>query len=112
MSRTRHIRGSRLATVGISAAATTLLAGALSPGAAAADGPDRDTVLGNAAAVIAEQAARLGLTSDQGTKARDVIVDADGTQHVRYDRTYRQLPVLGGDFVVHLTASGDYRSSE
>ncbi|MGW6014585.1 M4 family metallopeptidase [Streptomyces sp. NPDC055210] len=112
MSRTRHIRGSRLATVGISAAATTLLAGALSPGAGAADGPSRDTVLGNAAAVIADQAARLGLTSDQGTKARDVIVDADGTQHVRYDRTYRQLPVLGGDFVVHLTSAGDYRSSE
>ncbi|MFD0308387.1 M4 family metallopeptidase [Streptomyces sp. NPDC127119] len=112
MSRTRHIRGSRLATVGISAAATTLLAGALSPGAGAADGPSRDTVLGNAAAVIADQAARLGLTSDQGTKARDVIVDTDGTQHVRYDRTYRQLPVLGGDFVVHLTSAGDYRSSE
>ena len=92
MSRTRHIRGSRLATVGISAAATTLLSGALAPSAATADEPTRDTVLGNAAAVIADQAARLGLTSAQGTKARDVIVDADGTQHVRYDRTYRELP--------------------
>ncbi|MEU9186223.1 M4 family metallopeptidase [Streptomyces sp. NPDC048484] len=113
MSRTRHLRGSRLATVGISAAATTLLAGALSPaGADAADGPTRDTVLGNAAAVLADQAASLGLTSAQDTKARDVVVDADGTQHVRYDRTYRQLPVLGGDFVVHLTSSGDYRSAE
>ncbi|WP_328496516.1 M4 family metallopeptidase [Streptomyces sp. NBC_00414] len=111
-SRTRHIRGSRLATVGISAAVTTLLAAALSPGAGAADGPSRDTVLGNAAAVIADEAARLGLTSEQGTKARDVIVDADGTQHVRYDRTYRQLPVLGGDFVVHLTADGNYRGSQ
>ncbi|MFI1207663.1 M4 family metallopeptidase [Streptomyces sp. NPDC020802] len=112
MSRTRHIRGSRLATVGISAAATTLLAGALSPGAGAADEPVRDTVLGEAAAVIADQAARLGLTSAQGTKARDVIVDADGTKHVRYDRTYRQLPVLGGDFVVHLTSGGDYRGAD
>ncbi|GHH39151.1 Zn-dependent metalloprotease [Streptomyces umbrinus] len=112
MSRTRHIRGSRLATVGISAAATTLLAGALAPGAVPADGPARDTVLGNAAAVLADQAARLGLTSAQDTRARDVVVDADGTQHVRYDRTYRQLPVLGGDFVVHLTASGDYRSTD
>ncbi|MEV0554838.1 M4 family metallopeptidase [Streptomyces sp. NPDC050597] len=112
MSRTRHIRGSRLATVGISAAATTLLAGALAPSAVTADGPARDTVLGNAAAVLADQAARLGLTSAQGTKARDVVVDADGTQHVRYDRTYRQLPVLGGDFVVHLTADGDYRAAD
>ncbi|MGW3939138.1 M4 family metallopeptidase [Streptomyces phaeochromogenes] len=112
MSRTRHIRGSRLATVGISAAATTLLAGALAPSAVTADGPTRDTVLGNAAAVLADQAARLGLTSAQETRARDVVVDADGTQHVRYDRTYRQLPVLGGDFVVHLTAAGDYRSTD
>ncbi|MGP4045147.1 M4 family metallopeptidase [Streptomyces sp. 2A115] len=109
MRRTWHMRGSRLATVGISAAATTLLAGALTPSAGAADRPTLDTVLGNAAAVLADQAARLGLTSAQGTKARDVIVDADGTQHVRYDRTYRQLPVLGGDFVLHLTEAGDYR---
>src|SRR6476619_1637468 len=33
--------------------------------------------------------------------ARDVIVDADGTEHVRFDRSYRGLPVLGGDLVVH-----------
>ncbi|WP_307133582.1 M4 family metallopeptidase [Streptomyces aurantiacus] len=114
MSRTRHIRarGSRLATVGISAVATTLLAATPSPAADAADAPSRDTVLGNAAAVLADQAARLGLTSAQGTKARDVIVDADGTQHVRYDRTYRQLPVLGGDFVVHLTSAGTYRGAD
>src|SRR6476660_7914337 len=33
--------------------------------------------------------------------ARDVIVDRDGTEHVRMDRTYRGLPVIGGDVVVH-----------
>jgi zinc metalloprotease ZmpA len=33
--------------------------------------------------------------------ARDVIVDADGTEHVRFDRTYAGLPVMGGDLVVH-----------
>jgi Zn-dependent metalloprotease len=33
--------------------------------------------------------------------ARDVIVDADGTEHVRFERTYAGLPVIGGDFVVH-----------
>lgn len=30
---------------------------------------------------------------------------ADGGSHVRFTRTYRGLPVLGGDFVVHLTPS-------
>lgn len=33
--------------------------------------------------------------------ARDVIVDADGTEHVRFDRTHAGLPVIGGDVVVH-----------
>jgi len=33
--------------------------------------------------------------------ASDAIVDADGTEHVRFQRTYRGLPVIGGDFVVH-----------
>jgi zinc metalloprotease ZmpA len=33
--------------------------------------------------------------------ARNVVVDRDGTEHVRFDRTYRGLPVIGGDVVVH-----------
>jgi len=32
---------------------------------------------------------------------RDVIVDADGTEHVRLDRSYGGLPVIGGDVVLH-----------
>ena len=27
-------------------------------------------------------------------------VDADGTEHVRFQRNYQGLPVIGGDFVV------------
>jgi zinc metalloprotease ZmpA len=33
--------------------------------------------------------------------AKNVVVDRDGTEHVRFDRTYRGLPVIGGDVVVH-----------
>ena len=33
--------------------------------------------------------------------ARDAIVDANGTEHVRFARTHRGLPVIGGDFVLH-----------
>ena len=33
--------------------------------------------------------------------ARDAIVDGNGTEHVRFARTYRGLPVIGGDFVLH-----------
>ena len=113
MSRIRpHVRGSRrLATAGVAATAATLLASALSPAAVAADRPTRSGVIANAASALLAHAASLGLTSAEGTSVRDVIVDKDGTQHVRYDRTYRQLPVLGGDFVVHLARDGAYRGA-
>ncbi|MBJ2157993.1 M4 family metallopeptidase [Variovorax sp. IB41] len=34
-------------------------------------------------------------------KPRDVIVDKDGTEHVRFDRFHNGLRVIGGDVVVH-----------
>ncbi len=37
---------------------------------------------------------------------RDVILDADGREHVRFDRRHRGLRVIGGDVVVHGHASG------
>ncbi|MCF3129501.1 M4 family metallopeptidase [Streptomyces olivochromogenes] len=112
MSRTRHIRGSRLATAGIAATTATLLAAALSPAAHADGRPNRATAIENAASALVQHATSLGLTTAQDTAVRDVIVDKDGTQHVRYNRTYRQLPVLGGDFVVHLAPNGNYRSAD
>ncbi|MDF3297397.1 M4 family metallopeptidase [Streptomyces tropicalis] len=112
MSRTRHIRGTRLATAGIAATAATLLAAALSPAAHADGRPTRAGAIENAATALLDHAASIGITAGQGTAVRDVIVDKDGTQHVRYDRTYKQLPVLGGDFVVHLAPNGSYRSAD
>ncbi len=82
------------------------------PTAHAADRPTRAGAIANAASALVAHAASLGLTAAEDTSVRDVIVDADGTQHVRYDRTYRQLPVLGGDFVVHLAPNGTYRSAD
>ncbi|MFF5142236.1 M4 family metallopeptidase [Streptomyces sp. NPDC013157] len=112
MSRTRNTRASRLATAGVAATTATLLAAALSPAAHADARPTRATALANAAQALVQHAAALGLTSAEGTSVRDVIVDGNGTQHVRYDRTYRRLPVLGGDFVVHLKSDGAYRSAD
>ena len=42
---------------------------------------------------------------------RDVIVDMDGSEHVRFDRTYKGLPVIGGDIVIHSDARGAFRSA-
>ncbi|MER7774401.1 M4 family metallopeptidase [Streptomyces sp. NPDC096191] len=112
MSRIRHVRGSRPATAGIAAATAALLGTVLAPTSHAADGPTSADALGHAAAVLADRADALGLTAAQDTEVRDVIVDDDGTQHVRYDRTYRELPVLGGDFVLHLAPDGDFRGAD
>ncbi|MGW2957784.1 M4 family metallopeptidase [Streptomyces sp. NPDC001220] len=112
MSRTRNTRVSRLATAGVAATTATLLAAALSPAAHADARPTRATAIENAAQALVQYAGTLGLTATEGTKVRDVIVDKNGAQHVRYDRTYRQLPVLGGDFVVHLKSDGAYRSAD
>ncbi|WP_223164032.1 M4 family metallopeptidase [Nocardioides mesophilus] len=46
-----------------------------------------------------EQALRLGERVHLVVK--DVVADTDGTRHVRYDRTFAGLPVIGGDLVVH-----------
>jgi Zn-dependent metalloprotease len=34
-------------------------------------------------------------------KPRDVVVEADGSEHVRFQREYQGLPVIGGDLVTH-----------
>ncbi|WP_033306278.1 M4 family metallopeptidase [Streptomyces iakyrus] len=112
MSRIRHVRGSRLALAGVALTGTTaLLAAVLSPAAGAADRPTRSGAIEDAEAVLADRAAALGLTPAQKTEVRDVVVDEDGTRHVRYDRTYHRLPVLGGDFVLHLNPDGTYRGT-
>ncbi|AOR34491.1 peptidase [Streptomyces fodineus] len=114
MSRIRqHVRGSRrlATTAGVAVTTATLLSVALSPTAHADTRPSRATAIQNAASALLAHAASLGLTSAEGTSVRDVIVDRNGTQHVRYDRTYHGLPVLGGDFVVHLARDGAYRSA-
>ncbi|MEU1570665.1 M4 family metallopeptidase [Streptomyces collinus] len=112
MSRIRHVRGSRLALAGVALTGTTaLLAAVLSPAAGAADRPTRSGAIEDAEAVLADRAGALGLTPAQETEVRDVVVDEDGTRHVRYDRTYHRLPVLGGDFVLHLNPDGTYRGT-
>ena len=47
----------------------------------------------------------------QGLKAVDTIVDADGTSHVRMNRTYHGLEVVGGDLVVHQTRAGAWKGT-
>ena len=46
----------------------------------------------------------LKLPSSEKLIVRSVLSDPDGTVHVRYDRTFQGLSVLGGDFIVTRSA--------
>jgi Zn-dependent metalloprotease len=79
-------------------------------GSQAAPESSRATGLG-AAAVQALRAHPGAALESQGIGYRlsDTITDADGSTHVRMERTYRGLPVLGGDLVVHRGAEAGWR---
>ncbi|WP_372343814.1 M4 family metallopeptidase [Streptomyces sp. KL116D] len=71
----------------------------------------RATALKDAQADAPTTARRLALGDGEKLVARDVVKDADGTVHTRYERTYDGLPVLGGDLVVHTAKNGDLKGS-
>jgi Zn-dependent metalloprotease len=54
----------------------------------------------------ARTARDLGLGAQEKLVVKDVVKDADGTLHTRYERTYAGLPVLGGDLIVDTAQSG------
>ncbi|MEH0397702.1 M4 family metallopeptidase [[Kitasatospora] papulosa] len=66
----------------------------------------RATALRTAQSDAPAAAEALGLGSQEKLIVRDVIKDAHGTVHTRYERTYAGLPVLGGDLVTHTAADG------
>ncbi|MEU4389580.1 M4 family metallopeptidase [Kribbella sp. NPDC023855] len=87
-------------------------------GAATATGaPTADPGTTPAAAVARAKAAipgKLGVLKATGADTflvKDVVVDADGTSHVRMDRMIGGLPVLGGDVVVHQTKDGAWKDA-
>jgi len=97
--------------LGLAAAGAMAAAAAIAPltTSSAAVHPERaDSV--RAAAVQALQSHAVAARAGAGTGfvARSVRVDRDGSTHVRVDRTYFGLPVLGGDLVVHQGAAGGW----
>jgi Zn-dependent metalloprotease len=111
--RTSHI----VAVAGV----TALLAAAVQSGAASAAPAGKASPAHTAVKLTASQRAELirdadtaraqtardiGLGAKEKLVARDVVKDADGTVHTRYERTYDGLPVLGGDLIVDTAKSG------
>ncbi|MFB7337331.1 M4 family metallopeptidase [Streptomyces adustus] len=66
----------------------------------------RTTLIQQQQADAPETATAIGLGSQEKLVVKDVVKDVDGTVHTRYERTYAGLPVLGGDLIVHQSASG------
>ncbi|GGX69826.1 M4 family metallopeptidase [Streptomyces fructofermentans] len=62
----------------------------------------RVALLKSATAAAGSTAKQLDLGAREKLVAKDVVKDADGTRHTRYERTYAGLPVFGGDLVVHV----------
>ena len=60
--------------------------------------------------LLASHGALAQRATDDAFAVRDIVVDNDGTEHVRFDRTFRGLPVIGGDVVVH-SRNGQLKSA-
>ncbi|MCW2883465.1 MAG: Thermolysin, partial [Streptosporangiaceae bacterium] len=71
---------------------------------------DRDRAIANALKAIHEYPQQAHVVADQTFIPRNVVVDRDGTAHVRVDRKFKDLPVYGGDLNVHLNPDGSLRS--
>jgi Zn-dependent metalloprotease len=84
-----------------------VLAGLASP--AFAGKADNPAAL-RAKELLASHGPAVQRASADAFTVRDVVVDRDGTEHVRFDRTYNGLPVIGGDVVVH-SRNGALKSS-
>ncbi|MGD3105833.1 M4 family metallopeptidase [Streptomyces sp. YGL11-2] len=120
ISRKTRVAGTAFAAAALLAAGITAGTAGASPAPTASaqggsplklSGSHRAELLRDAGAARAQTAKALGLGSQEQLVARDVIKDADGTTHTRYDRTYAGLPVLGGDLVVHTAKGGAIKST-
>ncbi|MEU9041198.1 MULTISPECIES: M4 family metallopeptidase [unclassified Kitasatospora] len=116
MSRYAHARKAAV----VMAASTALLvtgipviaqaATADAPAAVAAQQTTRAALIASANQQTASLAQALGLSGQEKLVTKDVVQDANGGRHLRYERTYAGLPVLGGDLIVHQDAAGATKS--
>ncbi|MEV6707028.1 M4 family metallopeptidase [Micromonospora wenchangensis] len=66
----------------------------------------RAAAVGAASALVASRPAYLHASADDAFVQRPVIA-SEGIQYVPYERTYKGLRVVGGDFVLATTATGE-----
>ncbi|MFJ6197023.1 M4 family metallopeptidase [Micromonospora sp. NPDC092111] len=95
---------------GLATAALLASVGTVPTAASAAPGVSGDAFTRAVAQFRAH--AGTGLAADGQTfTPRNVVTDADGTEHVRLNRYSDGLPVLGGDLIVHLGEGNRWRGA-
>lgn len=95
------------ATAVATATALAFTGASSASGVPAADPPPTPaTAKARALSAVAEHPALLRTTTADKFQVRDVVVDADGSSHVRLDRSTGGLKVLGGDVVIHQAKDG------
>jgi Zn-dependent metalloprotease len=103
-------------TTGIAFGAVLAVAAATGQGVTAYGATARSLTLTKTQGVEAEQSASalagqaLGLGAGEQLVVKDVINDTDGSTHVRYNRTFNGLRVIGGDLVSHRDKTGQVKS--
>jgi zinc metalloprotease ZmpA len=89
-------------------AASVALAAAAVP-AQAAEPVTPGFAVGHATGAVRGHAAAFAAGAGDAFASRGVVLDTGGISHVRLDRSYLGLPVIGGDVIAHLTRSGELR---
>ncbi|MFF3419192.1 M4 family metallopeptidase [Streptomyces sp. NPDC002698] len=103
-----HIRRVAIAVAVTTAATLPGPAFAFAPNEPARVATSASSPVAAARAAAFAHASATGVTRGDTLRAKDVMTDPDGKSHVRFVRTHRGLPVLGGDMVVHLGKRGEY----
>ncbi|MFR9780556.1 M4 family metallopeptidase [Micromonospora sp. MS34] len=104
----------RLAALSGAAAAGLIAAGTAAAVQAAPPSPAPDAAQAralaakSASALVASRPSYLHASADEAFVQKQVF-SSEGTQYVAYDRTYKGLPVTGGDFVLATDAAGNLK---
>ncbi|WP_405062889.1 M4 family metallopeptidase [Kribbella sp. NBC_01505] len=107
-----------LAILGLSVATATALGTTASSAVPSAAPPPRPSqaqsktfAAQSASSLVADRPAGLHAGKSDVFVAKPVISDPSGLQYVPYERTFKGLPVIGGDFVVVTDAQGAVKAT-
>jgi Zn-dependent metalloprotease len=89
-----------LAGLGMSAAGAADAAQSAAPPPRPSAAQAKASAVGSASSLVAARPSALHASKDDKFIAKPVISDPSGLQYVPYERSYKGLPVVGGDFVV------------